>query len=123
MPTDPDDPVLTELQRLNENVSGLRSDVQTERKGRKGSIRATRAAGAVVILVLSAWVVQWRVDEARADEQTCAQRAESRQSIRSAIDVAVDEVAIYAEVPDPEREVLRERARTRVYEALPPPDC
>lgn len=127
MPTDDLTAVLSDLR---DQMVGLRADVREERQGRKTTTRLG-ALVLVVALVVGGLFVRDLVADQRARERAeaadevaaCQTRIESRRSIRAAIDVAVDEVALYAEVSERDREVLRRRARDRVFAELPEPDC
>lgn len=118
------------LYELNRSVDHLRVDVRSERADRiveaHRERRSTRLSlvGLTAAILLAVFVGRlFATSVERERNQACVTRAESRAAIRSGIAAAVDEVAIYAEIPDDERTELRRRASERVYQELGPPDC
>lgn len=82
--------------------------------------RVWATAGAILLVASSLLSCYTLVSAQRSD---CRQRTEGREAVRSGIDVAIDEVATYADLSDAERMDLRHRAQRRVRAALPPPNC
>lgn len=70
-----------------------------------------------------------QIEEERAErereqaEQACRIRVESRAEVRSAISVAIDVIARYAQLEPPDRSDIIDQVDAAVYEELPPPDC
>lgn len=107
---------------LVQEVRATRAAVASEGRGRRLSVRLTQAAGVVIVLVLVASVVLWRIDDARYSRSTCADRIERSEQIRAAqvagVKAGVDVVARYAEVPAAERAALSAEASTAAGKAV-----
>ena len=121
-----DDPTPAEVapwSALIAEVRGLRSDVQAERRGRRLTVRLFYASLFVIAVVLSGYVANTRAEQRASDRQACTVRVDGRSDVRAAIRAAVDEVAVYAEVPRADRVKLADRVRDRVLLELPTPAC
>lgn len=89
---------------------------------------AVNANGSAESARLDATRAERAAKQVRAVQRTenlarCAQRKESSESIRGAIAVAVQTVAVYAELDEDEQHRLLTVVRTEVLKAYPPPDC
>ncbi len=84
------------------------------------SERAWRLAAAVLLVGSAMLSARNAYDLSR---QGCESRAQGREDVRAAIVAGVDEVASYAELDPPNRELVTRRVEHRVYSELPPPGC
>lgn len=92
-----------------------------ERKGRKLSMRLAAVAVSIGLLLPTLVIIRWRADDARYSRQTCSQRIERSEQLRSAIIAAADAVALYVEVDDADRREVLEAVDEAVRGELPPP--
>ena len=108
------------LYELNHSVLDLRTDVRQEHKGRRLSSVGLGVAILVAVFVGGLFATQVERDRAQA----CATRVQSRQDIRALAVAMTDEVSKPpVEITDEAKSDLLERAKVRVLDELPPPDC
>lgn len=119
-PTTDDFEELTDvLADLRDEVRGLRSDVQSERRGR----RLTMWLAALVVAVTLAVGAGYIADLRATAQQSCASRGESRADVR-AMGVALTAYIVdEAEVEGVRATEIIEGAQRIANETLPPPDC
>lgn len=107
------------LDRLTASIEGLRTDVRSERIGRRSN-RVAGAIGLTVGLLVALFGAKAYVD---ARSITCEARTQSRVEIRTALVGVADETALYLGASDEERAEIGARAEARVLRDLPPPSC
>lgn len=111
------------LYELNQSVSDLRGDVQAERKGRRLSIAGLGVA--IVVAVFVGGLFATNVERER--QQSCRNRATSRQEIRNYGEAIVNEVsaAPLVELTAQQRADLEARVIAVGIRELPPtpPGC
>lgn len=93
--------------------------VEGERRGRKTSIRSTRIAVAIALL-LGFTVFQTRIDNRT---QTCQERKIRAAQIRAGVVAGADEAAMALKATAAQRTELGERMTARELKEIPDPKC